>query len=270
MSAFVAALPMYDWPEAAAETDAEWTALREALRAAGIAAPDRLARRNADLPAVPGGIMNGAGDRIAPDPATLPPDGLDLDALWKHPRLLLAQTCWGPMEAGLAAHVRVVAQPDYSAYEGGEGVLYSSALLARRGSAAGVRRDVPGEASACIPVPLLRGGRYAFNSADSMSGMLALARDLQLRGASMGIFRETVETGSHRASIVAVADGRADFCAVDCRTLALARRFEPAAAELVVVGWTARRKGLPYVASAALPAPLVERMRAALAGAARG
>ncbi|MEQ9179584.1 MAG: phosphate ABC transporter substrate-binding protein, partial [Nitratireductor sp.] len=35
MSAFIAALPMYDWPECRAETDAQWAALAGRLRAAG-------------------------------------------------------------------------------------------------------------------------------------------------------------------------------------------------------------------------------------------
>ena len=131
MSDFFAALPMYDWPENRAEVDAEWAALRAGLVAAGIDAPERLVRRNADLPAVPGGIRDEAGNVIAPDPATLPPDELDFPTLWRHPKLLFGQACWGPMELGLAKHVRVVGQPDYSTFEGGEGALYSSAIVMR-------------------------------------------------------------------------------------------------------------------------------------------
>src|SRR5690606_38327160 len=86
---------------------------------------------NADLPPVPGGIRDAEGRLIAPDPATLPPDDFDLPVLWRHPALLLAQTCWGPMEAGLEPYVQVVGQPDYSAYEGGEGSFYSSAIVMR-------------------------------------------------------------------------------------------------------------------------------------------
>ena len=55
--AFIAALPMYDWPERRAEVDAEWTVLRDRLRAQGIAAPEELTRRNADMPAVPAPMM---------------------------------------------------------------------------------------------------------------------------------------------------------------------------------------------------------------------
>jgi ABC-type phosphate/phosphonate transport system substrate-binding protein len=302
MSEFIAALPMYDWPEARAETDALWAAIRDHLRGQGIDAPERLARRNADIPAVPGGIRDAAGRIIAPDPATLPPDGFDVHTLWRHPKLLFAQTCWGPMEMGLADHVRVVGQPDYSAFEGGQGEEYSSAVLMRRASAPSPLRggssraadrgggggealrpsrlqqtsrppprlasqamladpprkgegDAPpsSDGSSLIPHDRLRGARFAYNGPDSMSGILALSRDLAALGESLDMFADRVETGAHRASVVAVAEGRADVCAVDCRTWDLIRRFEPAAAKVEIVGWTGRRKGLPYVASRSAP-----------------
>ncbi|MCT7375263.1 phosphate/phosphite/phosphonate ABC transporter substrate-binding protein [Chelativorans salis] len=249
MSSLIAALPMYDWPEARAETDAEWARFRDALQMVGIDAPVRLARRNADLPAVPGGIRDAEGRQIAPDPATLPPDELDFATLWRHPRLLLAQTCWGPMEAGLESDVQVVGQPAYSVYEGGEGPLYSSAILMRRQDAPAVAP--PADGCASIPLETLLGKRLAYNEPHSMSGFLALKRDLEAMGEGVSLFSECVQTGSHGAAALAVAEGRADICAVDCRTWALIRRFRPASAGLVVVGWTARRKGLPFITSRA-------------------
>lgn len=255
MSRYVAALPMYDWPQCRSETDAFWSGLRDALTAAGIDAPERLARRNGDLPPVPGGIRDEAGRVVAPDPAILPPDDLDLQTLWHHPRLLFAQTCWGPMELGLDEHVRVLGQPGYSAYEGGAGELYSSAILMRRPQRA------PAVGGTFLPLDLLRGKRLAFNSADSMSGMLALSRDLAALGESLEIFRRKVETGSHRDSAFAVFERRADVCAVDCRTWALIKRFEPWVSELAVVGWTVRRKGLPYICSRRLPEEIFQLVR---------
>lgn len=208
MSALIAALPMYDWPELQSGNDVAWAAIRVRLRSRGIDAPERLARERTDL-----------------------------HALWRDPALLLSQTCWGPMELGLAAHVRVVAQPDYSAYEGGEGELYSSAIV--------MRADAPRGGG--VPVNLLRGLRFAFNSADSRSGYLGLKADLEAAGEGLSIFRGLIETGGHRASIGAVADGRADVAAVDCKTWHLARQHEPAARNLRVVGWTTKRRGLPFI-----------------------
>ena len=264
MSEFIAALPMYDWPETRAETDAEWVRLRGLFQRAGIDAPENLVRRNADLPPVHGGIRDGQGRVIAPDPATLPPDEFDFQTLWKHPKLLLAQTCWGPMEQGLAEHVIVVGQPSYDGIEGGQG----RAVFQRDPDAAGARWPAgpsgvaaPADGQPVIPLDLMRGKRFAYNSLDSMSGIIASTRDLEAVGESLDIFSERIETGAHRASIVAVAEGRADVCAIDCRSWDMAERFEPRAAELAVVGWTGRRKGLPMITSVHTPPEIVAKLK---------
>jgi len=274
MSPFIAALPMYDWPELRSSVDADWGKLRARLLAAGIDAPAGLARRNADLPPVPGGIREASGRVIAPDPAMLPPDELDVATLWRHPALLLAQTCWGPLEEGLEAHVEVVGQPSYAGIEGGQGTLYSSAILMRRPGRAsennagqpGDGGDVPAPADGkpLIPLGLLRGKRLAFNGSDSMSGIIALSRDLEALGESIAIFGGPIETGSHRASIAAVAEGRADVCAVDCRSWHSAQRHEPAAAAIRVAGWTGLRKGLPMIASRHLAPAVLKEVRAVM------
>jgi len=220
MSEFVAALPMYDWPETRAETDAEWAAIRARLLAAGVPAPERLTR------------------------------GMDMHQLWKLPNLIFSQTCWGPLELGLVTNVTVIGQPDYSAFEGGEGELYSSAIVMRKGHGPAPARK--GRAPA-IPLDLIHGARFAFNSDDSMSGILAITRDLEALGEPFDrTFSDLIETGAHRASIAAVAEGRADVCTIDCRSWALARRFEPAAQKVDAVGWTGLRKGLPYIAAPAM------------------
>jgi ABC-type phosphate/phosphonate transport system substrate-binding protein len=264
MSEFIAALPMYDWPEARAETDVEWARLREAFRAAGVNAPERLVRRNADLPAVPGGLRGVDGEVATLDPARLPPDELDFRAVWLHPQLLFAQTCWGPMELGLSRHVHVIGQPSYDGFEGGQGELYSSAILMRRDEGR-AHASAPAEGCAVIPLDLLRSQRFAFNSPDSMSGIIALSRDLEALGTTINLFSGRVETVGHRDSIVAIAEGRADVCAIDCRSWAMALRFEPAAKDVQVVGWTKRRKGLPYIAAAGAPTEFLATLRAVLA-----
>lgn len=233
MSDWIAALPMYDWLECRDETDAHWRRLRDALRGRGVNAPEALSR------------------------------GDELQALWRNPRLLLAQTCWGPMEAGLARHVRVVGQPDYSAYEGGAGPHYSSVIVMRKGMAG---RDVaaPGDGRALLPLDGMRGTRLAYNETLSRSGFLALIQDLREAGETIEIFSEKRETGGHRASLEAVRDGRADVCAVDCRSWALAQRFVPGLDGLRIAGWTARRLGLPYVTSPETDAETLASLRSVL------
>ncbi|KAI0808847.1 ABC-type phosphate/phosphonate transport system, periplasmic component [Xylaria sp. FL0064] len=255
MSRFIAAMPMYDWPECRAEVDEQWLSLRNRLRAAGIDAPDRLVRRNADMPSVPGGIRDSEGNIIALDPATLPPDELDLHTLWRHPALLLAQACWGPMELGLACCVEVVGQQDYSNVKGGVATFYASTIVARR-----TADDVsaPPDGKSNLPLADLRGKRLAYNSKDSMSGIISLERDLASLNESLDIFSERVESGGHRNSIIAVAEGRADVAAIDCLTWRLAKRYESASRSLAVIGWTARRKGLPFIASKTLSPQNIE------------
>ncbi|AEH88312.1 phosphate/phosphite/phosphonate ABC transporter substrate-binding protein [Mesorhizobium opportunistum] len=264
MSELVAALPMYDWPEVRGEVDAQWAGLRDVFRQRGIDAPSTIVRRNGELSAVPGGIRDAEGKLIAPDPATLPADELDFHKLWLHPALLFAQTCWGPMELGLSRHVQVVGQPSYDAYEGGQGELYSSALVMRTGEGPEVRS--PADGRALLPLDLIRGKRFTFNSLDSMSGIIALTRDLEAAGESLDIFSSRSESGGHRGSIVTVAEGRADIAAIDCESWALAQRFEPAARKVVIVGWTARRKGLPFITARTTPEKTIKAMREALVG----
>jgi ABC-type phosphate/phosphonate transport system substrate-binding protein len=227
----IASLPMYDWPERRAEVDAAWAAIRDSLRQRGVAAPQHLTR---DFGSV---------------------------ALSRRPDLLLSQTCWGPLELSLAEHVEVVGQPSYSGIEGGDGELYSSAIVMRAVSG---RRPADATDVPTIPVELLRGARFAFNERDSMSGVISLTRDLKAVGESLDIFARDTETGDHRSSLKAVADGRADVAAIDCKSWHMAKRFEPAARKLQVVGWTARRKGLPFITARSTPAPTVAALRETL------
>ncbi|TPL00087.1 MULTISPECIES: PhnD/SsuA/transferrin family substrate-binding protein [unclassified Mesorhizobium] len=259
MSKFVAALPMYDWPEARGEVDAQWARLRDAFRQRGIDAPEAVVRSNRELPPVPGGIRDDAGKPIAPDPATLPPDEFDFHQFWLSPALLFGQTCWGPMELGLAPHVQVIAQPSYDAFEGGQGELYSSALVMAADGGPSVVS--PADGKAVIPLDLIGGKRFTFNNPDSMSGLIGLTRDLEAMGESLDIFASRSESGGHRSSIVAVAEGKADIAAIDCESWALAQRFEPAAKGVKVVGWTARRKGLPYITARTTPERIIAAMR---------
>ncbi|NTF34829.1 PhnD/SsuA/transferrin family substrate-binding protein [Rhizobium skierniewicense] len=236
---------MYDWPEVRAETDRNWETMRARFLANGIEAPQHLVRRNADMPAVPGGIRSGDGSTIAPDPATLDSDNLDLGVLWRHPALLISATCWGPMELGLQDHVQVIGQSRYDDVAGGAGIFYSSAIIARREN--GSRVSAPQTGEPVLPFNVFRGQKLAFNDHHSMSGYLALKRDLEAIGESLDLFSALIETGAHRASVLAVARGDADFAAIDCRSWMLAERYELAARDLHIVGWTGQRKGLPYI-----------------------
>lgn len=266
MSPFIAALPMYDWPERRDEVDAEWAVIRDRLRADGIDAPEFLVRRNGDMASVPGGIRDLQGKVTAPDPATLPPDQLDLATLWRHPSLLFSQACWGPMiQEQLFVEATPLDQPDYSGFPGGSGTRYSSAIVMRREPGGAGDVPPPADGRALLPFDRIRGRRLAYNEAHSWSGALGLQAEFGMADLPALRLADHLATGGHRLSIRAVAEGRADFAAIDCRTWDLARRFEPAAAELEVVGWTRLNMGLPFISSSTLRS-LHPRIRRALNG----
>ncbi len=103
---WIAALPMYDYPELVGAHDAFWQAVAARLAAAGLDdVPRQLTR------------------------------GLDPRDTWRHPRLLLGQGCEYPLRKSFHGRVRFVASPRYHA-QGCEGARYRSAIVVRREDAA--------------------------------------------------------------------------------------------------------------------------------------
>ena len=157
--------------------------------------------------------------------------GGPLAAVWAHPALLLSQTCGLPLARRFHRNLQVVATPCYAA-EGCDGPTYSSAILVRADSGIHGLDD-------------LRDRVAAYNSTDSLSGHLALRLVLAGLGPLLG---GTVETGSHAGSMAAVAEGRADVCAIDCVSYAIAARHRPAlVAGLRPIAWSPPMPALPYV-----------------------
>ncbi|MBI1218876.1 MAG: PhnD/SsuA/transferrin family substrate-binding protein [Rhodobacteraceae bacterium] len=102
----IAALPMYDMVALQGANDAFWAAVREALRARGIAAPDTL---NRDI-----GMWEG----------------------WQSPDLVLGQTCGMPYRIRLHGTVTLIAAADYGLDDTPPG-YYHSVFVARA--------DAPGD-----------------------------------------------------------------------------------------------------------------------------
>lgn len=226
---FFATLPMYDWPERRAETDARWAKLRDALRAEGFDAPDGLTR------------------------------GGDLPALWLSPDLLIGETCIYPLSTILAGHVRYVATPIHHAPGCGEGTYRS--VIVRRGPGEDMPPPQTGEAALSLEI---LAGRLAANEPASMSGYVALLRDCEAAGLQMPEKGDVFWTGSHRESIRAVAAGKADLAAIDCVTWQIAQEHEQATGELHIAGWTASRPGLPLITALAMDDDELERIRRAV------
>lgn len=198
--------------------------------------------------------------RISPHLRELnPPTGLtrggSLSAVWQHQDLVLGQTCGLPLVRGEAGTALPVARPTYPVEGCGPGT-YSSVILARIRSG-GVLDD-------------FRGQRVAINGPDSQSGCNALRDHLRTLSSDGPFFSSAIITGSHRASATAVAEGRADLCALDAVAWRLYQDTEPVnAAKLMPIDWTRPMPSLPFITSAK-NAVYLPTLRRALAEAATG
>ncbi len=98
---WIAALPMYDFPELRDAHDRFWAALARGLREGGV-------------PRVPGELSRGLSHR----------------QVWSHPGLLFGQACEYPVSKSFRGHLRVLATPRYRAPGCHEGT-YRSAIVVR-------------------------------------------------------------------------------------------------------------------------------------------
>ena len=183
------------------------------------------------------------------------PDRLDTDLAydeaWLRPDLLLSQTCGYPYVTQLRGRVRLVATPVYS-HPGCEGPLMRSVIVVRRDSVFAAIED-------------LRDAVAAVNSPSSNSGANLLRAAVTPLAREGRFFAALIETGSHGASIDAVAQGRADCAAIDCVTLANIQRFDrERVTEIRQLALTPASPGLPFITSGGATDEQVELLREAL------
>ncbi len=177
--------------------------------------------------------------------------GGDLDAHWRDPRLVLGQTCGYPYVTRLKDAVALIAAPEYD-FPGCDGISHRSFIIRR---ATDPRRSL-GE---------FRGSIAALNAYDSNTGMNLFRAAIAPIAGGAPFFRAVVVTGSHEASINAVAEGQADLASIDCVSFALLARGRPALIERVaVVAESATSPGLPFIAAAGLGDPVIAAVREAL------
>ena len=182
----------------------------------------------------------------APDQLTR--GDLALMAGWVSPDLLISQTCSLPYRAKLADRVQIIATPDYALPNCPAG-HYNSVYVARRCDGF---RDLAAVA----------GQDFAYNEALSHSGWAAPWADHQARGLNL---RPRLRTGSHHASALAVAQGRADYAAIDALTWDMITEYDDFAADLCVIDHTPTSPALPYVTALHRPlAPIYEALLQAI------
>jgi ABC-type phosphate/phosphonate transport system substrate-binding protein len=168
---------------------------------------------------------------------------------WQAPDLILSQTCGYPFRARLHDTVTYVGTPDYGV-EGCAPGYYRSVFVARV--------DDPRRTLADF-----NGARFAYNEALSQSGWAAP----QTHAARLGIsLPPRLQTGGHRLSAAAVAEGRADIAALDAVTYALLQANDPVVGQLKVLAMTDPTPGLPYITAAGRDAqPIFDAVSEAVA-----
>jgi ABC-type phosphate/phosphonate transport system substrate-binding protein len=177
--------------------------------------------------------------------------GGDLAALWRNPGLIFGQTCGYPYVTALKETVALIAAPEYS-FPGCEGVLHRSFIIRR----ADDPRQALGE---------FRAAAAALNAHDSNTGMNLFGATISPFALRAPFFSSVVLTGSHEASVIAVAEGDADLASLDCVSFALLERGRPEVVKRVaIVAESPLSPCLPFIASASLPAPTIEAVREAL------
>lgn len=159
---------------------------------------------------------------------------------WLHPDLLLSQTCGMPYRTALHGKVSLIGTPDYGLPDCPAG-FYHSVLVVNA-------QDDRSQLSDFMDDIL------AYNEQGSQSGWAAPLSYAAERGLR---WSRVLATGGHRASIHAVATGRAALAAIDAVTWELALRHDPAAGRLRVLARTTPTPGLPYISARGTPpAPL--------------
>lgn len=159
---------------------------------------------------------------------------------WQSPNLIFSQTCGLPYRSLLHGKVTLVASPDYRLPHCPAG-YYNSVYV--------VRADDPRQTLADFA-----GSRFAVNEAISHSGWGGPWLDHAARGLTL---RPTLMTGAHRQSGLAVANGAADYAALDALSFKFMQRHDGYASDLRIIDYTPSTPATPYIAAAHLDADRV-------------
>lgn len=196
----IASLPMYQRPQLVDSHSRFWQLICKNLRNAGLDSPAQLSQDT------------------------------DENIVWKHPELVLSQTCGMPYRTCLHDKVELVGTPDYGLTDCPPG-FYRSALV--------VRLDDPRQT-----LPDFRTSTFAYNQSFSQSGYAAPFWHLESQAFW---FANLLHTEQHLESARAVALGRADIASLDAVSWRLISKYEPFATNLRVLEWTAPTPGLPLI-----------------------
>jgi len=198
----IASLMMYQRPQLIKAHFRYWALIRSELTKIGIASPNTLSQDAEEF------------------------------FVWRHPDLVLSQTCGMPYRMGLHNDVHLVGTPDY----GLEGCLpgyYKSAII--------VRADDPRTS-----IDEFENAIFTYNQTISQSGYAAPYWHVKPFGFW---FRNKRHSGQHLLSARMVADAQADITSLDAVTWRNLKKYEIFAKKLRVLDWTVATPGLPLITS---------------------
>lgn len=182
------------------------------------------------------------------------PDGLsdatDPRKAWADPDLVLSHICSFPYRTDFKGKVTLIGASDYGLPDCPPGHFRSLIV---------VRRDHPARSASDLDQATL-----AFNGRDSQSGWAAPLFWADRHGIG---FQPSLETGSHHASLLAVARGAADVAAIDAVSFAFFERDTPETADVRVFAATPPTPGITFITRAGEdPGPYRTAIRTALEG----
>jgi len=161
--------------------------------------------------------------------------------VWTDPDLVLSQTCGMPYRKFLHEKVNIVGTPIYDLRNCAPGYYYSCIV---------VRKNEIGN-----DLSDLSHKQFAFNEEISQSGYAAPLTHAAKKGLHL---LNRVKSGSHRDSAKMIADGKADFGALDALSWKLIQQHDAFASQLRVLEVTEPvTPGLPYITSLKLNSELV-------------
>lgn len=200
-------------------------------------------------------LWAGIADRLRAAGVDGLPDALDrsrpLAEIWDDPDLLLAQTCGYPLMTEWRKRLTYVATPRYGA-PGCEGTGHRSRFVVHADSPIAALQDC-------------RGLTAAVNDPASNTGMNLLRAAVASLAVDGRFFGRVVVTGSHAASLEAVAGGEAAIAAIDGVSFAaLERERADLTAAVRTIGWSEVSPALPFVTSINSTPALVQTLRRAI------
>ena len=172
-------------------------------------------------------------------------------ALWSDPGLLLSQCCGADLVGRYSGKLVPIVTPRYRA-AGCDGCKYSSVVI--------VAEDSP-----ATELEHLRDSVCVVNGYESHSGANALRALVAPLSRQGRFFSRVVTSGSHLASVTAVARREADIAAIDCVTYAHLDRYRPSVLEGTRrLCYTERAPGIPFVTRAGSAEELIRHLQRAL------